>query len=248
MSNENWERLGQLLIERRVKLKYPKRAAFARDKGQKTDRILAAIENGERQNFDRSTLALIEDLYEWQHGSIDAVLAGGLPIPLEERSSPAVAEAKFTASGKVTESMFDRLTREADEAQAEFERLVGEMTTAEAKVDATSRRVFRYIAMEMKYRDEAERRSQELGRPLTTVERMTVDGVDRPTSEEIAELVATHATIDPHEWTRYEMALVERVEPGYLEDVTKYSKFADLSAARAQVARLKRPPSEEMDV
>lgn len=79
-----WERLGLLLLRRRVHLGYPNRSAFARDKGLKNDRTLSDLEKAKRTNFGDNTLAHMEVVYEWAPGSIERVLAGGEPTPIEE--------------------------------------------------------------------------------------------------------------------------------------------------------------------
>lgn len=81
MALEAWERLGELLVARRVELGFPNRTKFAKAKGLKDTRILAAVENVERQNFEAATIALMEHTYEWAPGSIRSVLAGGEPTP-----------------------------------------------------------------------------------------------------------------------------------------------------------------------
>ena len=80
-----WRRLADLLIARRVALGYTNRTKFFEDKGvkQSQQRLLIAIENCERTNFGRPTLALAEQVYEWQSGSIQTVLDGGDPTPYE---------------------------------------------------------------------------------------------------------------------------------------------------------------------
>ncbi len=79
MTDERWQRLGRLLVERRVELGYTNRTRFASDKGFKNTRVLAAIENAERTNFDATTITSIELAYGWRLGSIKNVLDGGDP-------------------------------------------------------------------------------------------------------------------------------------------------------------------------
>lgn len=182
------------------------------------------LERGELQPIPGQTRRKIETSLGWEDGSVDAVLRGGDPTP--------------TVS---TGNVLTVATREADEAQAAFERAVGELAAAEARVDAANRLVFRLLALEAKILDEKDRREALLGRQLSSLEYATIDGVDRPTEAEIAELIATHALHSPHEWTRYEMALVEAFAQDYPADVTEGSGYADLEPARSKVARLVRP-------
>lgn len=83
---KDWDRLGRLLVDRRVFLGYTNRSEFFRERGVKKSqqRLLIALENRERENFTRPTLSLAEQTYEWASGSVEAVLNGGNPTTLEE--------------------------------------------------------------------------------------------------------------------------------------------------------------------
>lgn len=83
---KDWDRLGRLLIDRRVALGYTNRTEFFREKGirESQQRLLIAIENCERENFSRPTFALAEQTYEWASGSVEAVLDGRDPTTVEE--------------------------------------------------------------------------------------------------------------------------------------------------------------------
>ena len=90
----DWERLAELLISRRVQLGYQRRSAFSRDRGLPNDRVIAAVENYERTNFAPATIALIEQIYEWEPGSIRSVLAGGMPRPKSGEGANVGASAE----------------------------------------------------------------------------------------------------------------------------------------------------------
>lgn len=80
---DHWQRLGRLLIERRVELGYPRRLTWARETLRlSNDRILSDLERARRTNYDPATLAQVERMYQWAPGSIRAVLAGGEPTPV----------------------------------------------------------------------------------------------------------------------------------------------------------------------
>lgn len=49
-------------------------------------RLLHDIEAAKRTSFKRQTLAAIEVAYQWQQGSIQSVLDGGEPVPVEDPS------------------------------------------------------------------------------------------------------------------------------------------------------------------
>ena len=76
------QRLGRLLMQARVAqgLKDRNRALFARETGI-NERLLQDIETGYRGGYSYTTKLAIESAYNWAPGSIDAVMAGGLPTP-----------------------------------------------------------------------------------------------------------------------------------------------------------------------
>lgn len=78
----HWERLGELLVQRRVELGYPNRSEFARVLNLKHTRVLSDLELAKRTNFDQTTLTAAEVYYEWEPGSIAAVLHGLDPKPM----------------------------------------------------------------------------------------------------------------------------------------------------------------------
>lgn len=83
-TGEDWERLGEQLIARRVALGYLTRAGFVAAKELPHSRTVSDLENAKRDNYERATLAHIEQCYEWTTGSIRRVLAGGEPTPIED--------------------------------------------------------------------------------------------------------------------------------------------------------------------
>lgn len=82
-----WQRLSRLLVERRLELGYAKRAPFARANGLSHDRVLFDLENARRDNYDPATLALVEQIYRWRRGSIEAVREGGDPTPVDDSNA-----------------------------------------------------------------------------------------------------------------------------------------------------------------
>jgi ribosome recycling factor len=74
----NWVRLGEYVVARRVHLGYKKRPAFSAASGIST-RILGDIETGRRANFDRTTVAALENTLGWATGSVASILRGGGP-------------------------------------------------------------------------------------------------------------------------------------------------------------------------
>jgi Helix-turn-helix len=76
MPGEDWRRLADYVIARRVELGMRDRRAFAAATGV-TDRTLGKLENGQR--VSASTLGVIENRLGWAPGSCRRVLAGGQP-------------------------------------------------------------------------------------------------------------------------------------------------------------------------
>jgi transcriptional regulator with XRE-family HTH domain len=77
MADENWERLGDYVVARRIALGMRDRRALAAATGV-TDRTLGKVETGKR--VSASTLAALENQFSWAPGSCRQVLAGGEPV------------------------------------------------------------------------------------------------------------------------------------------------------------------------
>jgi len=90
-----WERLGELLVQRRAQISplYGRRTRFAEDRhlGQ---RVVYEIEKARRQNFGDGTIAALEAAYELVPGSLRRTLAGG---PLEPAIPSAVTGERGAA-------------------------------------------------------------------------------------------------------------------------------------------------------
>lgn len=72
----DWERLGNLVIARRIELGYRRREDFGRDAGL-SERVLGDIESGRRESYHARTLLALQAALRWKQGSVDAILAGG---------------------------------------------------------------------------------------------------------------------------------------------------------------------------
>jgi Helix-turn-helix len=77
MADEDWKRLGDYVIARRIALGMRDRRALAAATGV-TDRTLGKIENGKR--VSASTLGAVENHLGWTPGSCRRVLTGGEPV------------------------------------------------------------------------------------------------------------------------------------------------------------------------
>jgi transcriptional regulator with XRE-family HTH domain len=77
MAEENWERLGDYVVARRIALGMRDRRALAAATGV-TERTLGKVETGKR--VSASTLAALENHFGWAPGSCRQVLGGGEPV------------------------------------------------------------------------------------------------------------------------------------------------------------------------
>ncbi len=76
MPREDWRRLADYVVARRVELGMRDRRAFATATGI-TDRTLGKLEKGQR--VSASTLGVIENQLDWTPGTCRRILAGGEP-------------------------------------------------------------------------------------------------------------------------------------------------------------------------
>ncbi|HTZ92713.1 MAG TPA: helix-turn-helix transcriptional regulator [Streptosporangiaceae bacterium] len=88
MITEDWRRLADYVVARRVALGMRDRRALAAATSI-TDRTLGKLENGQR--VSASTLGIIENVFGWAPGSCRRILAGGEPAG----SSTAWADARY---------------------------------------------------------------------------------------------------------------------------------------------------------
>ena len=77
MAGEDWRRLADYVVARRVELGMRDRRVFAEATGV-TDRTLGKLENGQR--VSASTLAIVENKLGWAPGSWRRIVVGGEPI------------------------------------------------------------------------------------------------------------------------------------------------------------------------
>ena len=102
MADEDaWQRLGEMLLNRRVELTGDTNfAAFARkagvnDKGEpRHGRTFSNIEKALQDTYGDATKALVEQVYRWEAGSINAVLSGGQPTKVGDEQFPASVSLK----------------------------------------------------------------------------------------------------------------------------------------------------------
>jgi hypothetical protein len=88
MAGEDWQRLADYVVARRVELGMRDRRAFAEATGV-TERTLGKLENG--QHVSPSTLGMVENRLGWAPGSCRRILAGGEP----KVGSPDLGQAEY---------------------------------------------------------------------------------------------------------------------------------------------------------
>ncbi len=101
MAGENWRRLADYVVARRVALGMRDRRALAAATGV-TERTLGKLENGQR--VSASTLGAIENQLGWAPGSWRRILAGGEPVaapapPADEQAGDTTLEYLASTPG-----------------------------------------------------------------------------------------------------------------------------------------------------
>lgn len=85
MTDSRWSRLADYVVSRRREIGYGRQVDLVSGSALGM-RTLSSIETGERTQYNRSTLAALEQALDWEPGSIQAVLDGGEPTPTEDRA------------------------------------------------------------------------------------------------------------------------------------------------------------------
>lgn len=87
-----WRRLAELVANRRVVVGYRTQKALA-DAMNVSIRTVNDLERVRRTGYNSGTLALLEQVLQWEPGSIRSILAGGDPTPIR---SPAPTPGSFS--------------------------------------------------------------------------------------------------------------------------------------------------------
>lgn len=97
-----WRDLGDLLVHRRVQLdpRYANRRTFVAETHSGKEgswyRMITSIENGDRTNYGRETLAAMEVAYQLKPGSIQRTINSGTlePAPTPAGTQPSRVQAR----------------------------------------------------------------------------------------------------------------------------------------------------------
>lgn len=131
----DWERLGKMVIDRRLALGLRTRDQAAIATGISV-RLLADLELGARDNYEQYTLVRLEQGIGWLPGSVDAVLAGGypslLPGTVGAEIDPVEAEMAIIRQSDLPDAQKQAILeytrqlaeRQRAERRAEVERLI----------------------------------------------------------------------------------------------------------------------------
>jgi hypothetical protein len=95
----DWQRLGKLVIARRINLGYRRREDLAAAVDGISMRTLGDIETGKRDRYHPNTIGSLENALRWKPGSVDTVLEGGDPSEKPaDGPTPALREAASDAA------------------------------------------------------------------------------------------------------------------------------------------------------
>jgi hypothetical protein len=99
---EAWERLGRLLVSRRVQLDpaFRNRQKFIAATGMH-ERLVSDLEKGRRYSYRPATIDAVEAAYGLTPGSLDRVLQGGAPGLIQTGSATMSAAATLRAAAEV---------------------------------------------------------------------------------------------------------------------------------------------------
>lgn len=90
--SSDWKRLGAAVTAERVRRGHHTLSEFARQSGLSRT-TLDSIENGRKSRYSPSTLAALEHVLGWRHGSVDRVLRGLDPELDEDADLSALIDA-----------------------------------------------------------------------------------------------------------------------------------------------------------
>lgn len=200
--------------------------------GGPSSTYLSRLERGDLYPITPDLLDKLARGIQWDRSKLQDVL--------DERASVhdlPVEVAEPSTEGHTATTYFEALSEEADRAQRRFEQLSAELAVAEAEVDAANDRVFAFMALEDVVKQWVAERERALGRPLTTAELHGNPNL-RASDYETAMGRVGFASNDPHERTRYEIALMIAVDKWEPEAAVAGSRFLDMRPAFDRVERV----------
>lgn len=94
-----WQRVAEAVTARRARRNWTQIDVATRGP-LSLDRV-QAIEGAKRPTYRAGTIAALERALEWEYGSVEAILVGGEPTPLED--SAAVEDSGVAVEGLATD-------------------------------------------------------------------------------------------------------------------------------------------------
>lgn len=87
---DQWRHVGAWLTQRRTRLGYKQRTAWARDLARPRFgmRVIVDMESGERDTYGDDAVQAAEDAYQLEPGTLRRALSGDLPEPIPADPAP----------------------------------------------------------------------------------------------------------------------------------------------------------------
>jgi hypothetical protein len=119
--SQAWERLGRLLLERRIQIdrRYRNRRLFVAERGLNY-KLISDIERHKRTDFGDDTIIAIEMAYAWETGSIGRVLKGGDPQPVADPGQRAPEPEPDRQSPEYAHQILGRLWPQLEPGQRDL--------------------------------------------------------------------------------------------------------------------------------
>jgi transcriptional regulator with XRE-family HTH domain len=144
----SWERLGVAVRDRRTALGMTQ--GEVSDRGGPSVETLRAIENNRAGRLSARMRRALERVLEWESGSVDAVIAGGVATTVQTKPSEAVDVDRFALARQVV-SLKSTLAKHLEGMGTDTRRaLVAEMTRSAREAEES-------IITVMPWLDESER-------------------------------------------------------------------------------------------
>lgn len=210
---------GRAVAARRKALGYPQTGV----PGGPSSSYMSDIEHGKMDPISGETLDKLAAGLRWNR-----VVLGRIYFENEPISS--LPTGPLDLDPRQEETFSDRILREAEDAQIAFEKAADALIAAEAELDRANWLAFKVILIQERMHE-------------TGTDARTADASVTPTA--IAEVIAAHATTGGQEWTRFDMAILERFDPDYVDAIElpleTYQRYMDMTAARKRASRIPLP-------
>lgn len=86
-TDRDWTRLAHYVTGRRLELGYPRQEDLALAMPVSL-RVVNNIENARKDAYSKGTMALLENALRWRPGSVESILSGSNPTPVNDKGAP----------------------------------------------------------------------------------------------------------------------------------------------------------------